>query len=220
MIFFVWLVNSGSVTNTFDKELGERKFEIDKVVYNDEAKRLQTVVSIPISGIVNLDKSVKTEILLDRDKFIKNLAERIANDNGEMSEIGSDYSCEIESIFEDEKFISYSLIISDYYGGSAHPVSRFKTYNFDLKKKSIVRFGELFSVKTKSDTLELISIMNKAINNENAEVKRLDKMEFNFSKDSISFNFDDYEIASYAEGLIKATVSKEHLKKFINSNYW
>ncbi len=44
-------------------------------------------------------------------------------------------------------------------------------------------------------------------------------MDFSMEKDTISFNFDDYEIARYAEGIIQARINKSLLKKYIKSNY-
>jgi hypothetical protein len=48
---------------------------------------------------------------------------------------------------------------------------------------------------------------------------KLYDLDFNIEKDTISFNFSDYEIACYAEGLIQAKIHKKELYNKIRTNY-
>jgi hypothetical protein len=62
-------------------------------------------------------------------------------------------------------------------------------------------------------------LINKAINRQNIGVNNIYKMDFCLIKDSISFNFSDYEIASYGDGIIQAHVSRQSLNNLIKKIY-
>lgn len=197
----------------------QREFKIDTIKSTDKKTRLQIFLTIPISKITNLDLLVRKDILNDKEAFESEINERINENDVEMTEIGSDYSCVLENVFEDKTFISYNFINSQYFGGSAHGMSRYKCYNYDIKKGKCINFNDYFSLKTKQDTLSFLNLLTKRINREAVEVNNLEGIKFNIRKDSISFNFDDYEIASYSEGLIQVRVSKREVQNLINSNY-
>ena len=176
-------------------------------------------MTIPISGISNLDSIVRNDILNEKNWFEDEIKERIAEDNGKMSELFSDYSCGLLSLFEDKNFISYSFTNSQYFAGAAHGMTRYISYNYDLKRNKLVSFSEFFNLKSEKDSIFLMNLMTRRIALENVEVNTFENMDFNLTKDSISFNFDDYEIASYAEGAIQVKIGKKEIANLINKNY-
>ncbi len=154
--------------------------KLDSIKFSDEKRKLEIFILIPVSGISKLDKAVRIDLENRKDNFIESVDKRIEEDNGQMSEIGSDFIVNLVSAYKDKDIISYCFVISFYHGGAAHPMTIYYSFN---------------------------------------SVTNLNEMDFNIEKDTISFNFDDYEIASYAEGIIQARINKSLLKKNIKSNY-
>ncbi|NUY82348.1 DUF3298 domain-containing protein [Flavobacterium sp. MAH-1] len=217
--------NSKSIENKIKKakpkemEIPEG-FSIDTISFSDESKRLETEIILPISGIREFDNSVKNEILCRRSSFINELTKRIKDDNGGVSVIGSSFTAELVSIFRSKNLISYCFRISDYVGGNVHPMDIYYSMNYNFKTNKHISFNDYFNIRTKKDTLFLTQTITKTINEETILVENLKNLDFNIERDSISFNYDDYEIASYAFGLIRAKISKQELKSKINDNYW
>ncbi|OYU84102.1 MAG: hypothetical protein CFE24_08170 [Flavobacterium sp. BFFFF2] len=197
----------------------QKGIKIDSIKIADKKRRFEIFLTIPVSKIKKLDLLIKKEILEDKAAFINMVNENIKENNGKISFIGSDYSCVLNHIFDNKFIISYNFINSQYIGGTAHGISRFKSYNYDLKKGKFINFNDYFHLKSDADSTYLLSAITKRINRKGVEVNTLERIKFNILKDSISFNFDNYEIASYSEGLIQAKISKNEIGRLINSNY-
>jgi hypothetical protein len=191
----------------------------DSIKFSDEKRKLEIYISFPVSGILKLDKDLRIELENRQEDFIETVDDRIKADNGKMSEMGSDFYIDLVSAFKDNDIISYCFVISSYLGGQAHPVTIYYSFNYDLKRERKIAFNDYFNVESRNDTIYLTDLMTKAINTENISVTSLKDMDFSIEKDTISFNFDDYEIASYAEGIIQARINKSLLKKNIKSSY-
>ena len=70
------------------------------------------------------------------------------------------------------------------------------------------------------NTTFFTDIITRSIRNEDVFLWELyDSLGFNIEKDTISFNFSCYEIANYAEGLIRAKIHKKELYDKINTKY-
>jgi hypothetical protein len=193
--------------------------KLDSIKFADEKRKLEIFILIPVSGFSKLDKALRNELESRKDDFIESVDKRIKEDNGKMSEIGSDFYVDLVSAFKDKDIISYCFTISSYHGGAAHPMTIYYSFNYDLKREKKITFSDYFNVESRKDTIFLTDLMTRDINTENITVTNLKDMDFNIEKDTISFNFDDYEIASYAEGIIQARINKSILKKNIKSNY-
>jgi hypothetical protein len=193
--------------------------KLDSIIFSDEKRKLEIFILIPVSGISKLDKALRIELENRKNNFIESVDKRIEEDKGQMSEIGSDFDVNLVSAYKDKDIISYCFVISFYHGGAAHPMTIYYSFNYDLKREKKITFSDYFNVESTKDTIFLTDLMTKAINTENISVTNLNDMDFNIEKDTISFNFDDYEIASYAEGIIQARINKSLLKKNIKSNY-
>jgi hypothetical protein len=142
----------------------------------------------------------------------------IQNEPSMLQAVPSGFYVDPVSVFKDDILVSYCFIISSDHAGAAHPFTEYYSFNYDLKRKKPFTFSDYFNVHSKQDTQSFISIINRAIDRPNISVNKLDGIDFNIEKDSVAFNFDDYEIASYAEGIIKAKVAKQTLKQFVTNN--
>jgi hypothetical protein len=219
ILFLIVFCFAFNRTKILQKEIGKREFKIDTIKTEDKKHKFEVFLTIPISGISNLDSIVRNDILNEKNWFEEEIKERIAEDDGKMSELFSDYNCGLLSLFEDKKFISYSFTNSQYFAGAAHGMTRYISYNYELKRNKLVIFNEFFNLKSEKDSIFLMNLMTRRIALENVEVNTFENMDFNLTNDSISFNFDDYEIASYAEGAIQVKIGKNEIANLINKNY-
>lgn len=126
---------------------------------------------------------------------------------------------EIASIYATDEIISYSFHLSTCYAGSAHPLSGYYCYNYNRITQTEIAFNDFFKIKSSDDSSFFIQEIRSAIKSEGTDFHEIKSMDFNFRGDSISFNFDDYEIASYAYGVIEAPISKKQLNPVIREKY-
>ena len=80
-----------------------------------------------------------------------------------------------------------------------------------------IGFRDCFVLRDQSDSSELVALINKALGEE--QVFEIYDFDFSVERTVISFNFDDYEIGSYAEGVKRAIIPKARLRKFIETEY-
>jgi len=200
------------------RAFSQREFKIDTLKIADKKGRYDIFLTIPIAGIPNLDRTVRNEILTGKEEFEAEVNERMEGIEGDTTDISSDYSCELISVYEDKKFISYSFVNSQYFTGAAHGMTRYRSYNYDLATNRFINFNDYFNFKSVKDSVFLMNLMTRRIAREGVEVKTLRDMDFNLEEDSISFNFDDYEIASYAEGPIRVKIGRKEIAKLIRKN--
>ena len=65
----------------------------------------------------------------------------------------------------------------------------------------------------------MTDIITKSIGREGIFVNELNNIDFNIEQDTISFNFDNYEIASYGAGIIQGRIQKHKLNEKIKTTY-
>lgn len=194
-------------------------FRLDTLHNIDKSRNLETFVSVPISGISEVDERVKSEIDTQKNDFVKSLDKMIKEDKGILTTVNSDFHAEPISVYKGKRIVSYLFIVSYYHGGAVHPMTMYYSFNFNLQTKKTVTFDDYFDVKTKADTTYFIDNITKAINREGIYVSKLKDIDFNIENDTISFNFDDYEIASYAEGILRGRINKNKLNDRIKTTY-
>ena len=187
-------------------------FVLDTFQQFDNTKKMGIFIVMPVSDREEINSVVKAEIEAQKNQFIAELGEVI---EGFVSEF---YLVPL-SIYKDEKIISFSFVMSYYHAGAAHPVSFYQSFNFDAKTQQPIDFDNYFLVKTKADTAFFTDIITKSIHREGVFLDKLYNLDFNIEQDTISFNFDDYEIACYAEGLIQGRIHKKALSDKIRPNY-
>jgi hypothetical protein len=195
-------------------------YKLDSIKYFDKNRNAAIIISLPISGISNLDTVIKKQLVAQRDSFLIQIDKFIKNDSSYVkTALTSDFFAEPISIYSNAKLISYSFIISFYYTGAPHDVSDFLSINYDFENKKFVDFSDYFLIETKEDSTFFKDIITKAINRDGITVNKIKNIDFNLEKDTISFNFGHYEISNYAEGLIHARVTKSKLINKIKINY-
>lgn len=196
--------------------------ELDSMLKFDKARNLEIIVILPESKdekTPNYDVQLKNIIKQYQIEFTALIDTLIEEDSTILIAVPSSFYVEPAFVYKDEKIVSYCLIVSRYRAGAAHPVTGYYSFNYDLLKQKRITFSDYFNVKTSTDTLFFINAINKAINIVSVGTQDLHDIDFNLEKDTISFNFDDYEIASYAVGIVEGRVSKKELLKFINVEY-
>lgn len=194
-------------------------FRLDTIQKNDTTRNLSIFISIPISGIKQIDKILLDEIKKQKDDFIRSLDEIIKEDKGILSSINSDFHAEPISVFKDNKVTSILYIVSYYHSGAAHPMTMYYSFNFNSKTLKRISFSDYFNVKIKVDTAFMTDQITRAIGRQGVFVSDLKEIDFNIEQDTISFNFDDYEIASYAEGIIQGRIHRQKLNEKIKATY-
>ena len=190
-------------------------FFLDTLQQFDNERKMGIFLVMPVFDIEDMEeinRVVKAGIEEQKNQFIAELGEVIT---GFVNEF---YFVPI-SIYQDEKIISYSFVMSCYHAGAVHPVSFYQSFNFDAKTKKSIDFEDYFILKTKTDSVFFTDIITKSINREGVFLDTLYNLDFNIEKDTISFDFSTYEIACYAAGLIQAKIHKKELYGRIRANY-
>jgi hypothetical protein len=130
----------------------------------------------------------------------------------------------------------YSVVLNSqhYYNGAAHPLHNIITYNYDLKNKKELVITDLLDSPKSLDKLANIS-KTKLIEGFNAKDQYYESLNdtvnsgaspdiknyqhFLIKKDGIEVLFDEYQVASYAEGRPTVFISFDEMKDFFSQNY-
>jgi hypothetical protein len=191
-------------------------FTLDTTISFDSARNAEIQIIIPkYKGVTLINKQVAAYMKQRLKKFRLSLDTLFLNEPSMLQAAPGGFYVEPVSVFKDDEIISYCFIINSDYPGAFHPFTEYYSFNYHLKNNKPLGFSDCFNVRSKQDTQSFMSIINRAIDRPNIEITKLYGIDFNIEKDSIDFNFDDYEIASYAEGIIKAKVAKQKLKQFM-----
>ena len=157
-----------------------------------------------------INNHLKKHVQNSKKLFLKNLSEFTNSDFDPA--VNSDINIGYNTYYMDKSKISFSIGISSYYRGSAHPNSETLTYNYDLKTGNQILLKDLF--KPNSNYLKFISgysikeLKKKVISHEDsndwlkegAGLKADNFKAFNIGKDHLIIYFQSYQVASYAEG--------------------
>ena len=201
---------------------------VPEEVYLDTVLVEDTTLALTCSVILPIQKDVKWQnanVLL-RKQIEKGVKEFIASvrkllikyPDNKFSAVSSIYEVTPEQIYVDSMLISYCLEIMYQHAGAVHPMMKYYSFNYDKKKNRQIIFADYFDVKTKQDSLWLIGGISERV----LSAEYLDKVydyDFNVTDSTVSFNFDDYEIASYANGVARATFEKDSVRRYIRPYY-
>jgi len=194
-------------------------FTLDTTKAFDSARNTEIHIVIPrYEGAILVDKQVSGYFMQRLKRFLLSLDTLIHNDPSMLQAVPSGFYVDPVSVFKDDRLVSYCFIINSNHTGAAHPFTEYYSFNYDLKKNKPVAFSDYFNVASKQDTQSFISIINRSMDRPNIIIDKLNALDFSIEKDTVTFNFDDYEIASYAEGIIKIKVAKQALKQFVTNN--
>ena len=183
---------------------------------NDE-KRYDINIDLPI--VKNLDGSEKVNEFIEEkvNNIVQEFKDNI-NDwdaPSDLSDMSSGLWINFETHLLNSDYISFRLVISEYYLGAAHPNNYSFSLNYNLKNSSEIKLNDIFNVNQKEylsriSDLALIDLANQSENLEmsldpgmlesgtDAKLENFDN--FNLTEDGIAFNFDQYQLAPYAAG--------------------
>lgn len=144
----------------------------------------------------------------------------------------SDYSSDASIVYEDKDLISYVVLEFFNFEGSAHPQHIFSTFVYDKKIGKLLTLRDVFSV---SDAFykKVSEIALKDLTAQIAKASEIDSKDvdtkwikdglsekeksfsnFTLSDKGVTFYFDEYIVASYAQGPQQSFLSFESLKEF------
>ncbi len=194
--------------------------KMDSIKHYDKQRNTQFLLYFPVSNIITLDTGIKNELIRQKDGFIKNVDE-VRKEYGDefISSLTNEFTAIPISVFKNQKLISYLFGISFYHSGAPHPVSFYYSYNFDNEKHKKIIFSDYFKISSKADTTYYCNLITKAINRDGICVGEIKNIDFNVEQDTISFNFDDYEIGSYGDGTMQGRLVKKKLLNRIKTKY-
>lgn len=194
-------------------------FRLDTIQVNDTSRNLSIFISIPISGINRIDKVVSDNINKLKNDFVKDIDELIQEDRNILNSINSDFQAIPISVYKGNKVTSILYIVSIYQAGAVHPLTSYYSFNFDNLTQRRLFFSDYFDVKSTTDTILMTDQITKSIGREGIFVSELNNLDFSIEKDTISFNFSEYDIASYAERIIQGRIQKIKLYDKIKKTY-
>jgi hypothetical protein len=194
-------------------------FRLDTIQKTDSERNLLIFISIPVSGIKQIDKVVFEEIEKQKNDFIQSLDEMIKENSRILNTVSSYFQAEPISVYKDDKVTSILFIVSYYPAGAAHGMLMYYSFNFDNITQQRILFSDYFVLKNKADTVFMTDRITKSIKREGIFITELNNLDFNIEKDAISFNFDNYEIASYAEGILRGRIQKFKLYNKVKTTY-
>lgn len=234
--FFLWIgkqkddvsprVKYNFYYSTFDDSLRvPQGFKLVHIKRFDKKRNAQIDVTFPRSVVsTEYDKKITLYFRRRINRFLRSLDSAIRDNAWILNGVQSEFYVEPVSIYKNRKLISYCFIVDTDRSGWFHSITEYYSFNYDLLQKKQINFFNFFDVKSRQDSAFFVNKINAVIKN-NKEYNGIDGVEkmydidFNLEKDSINFNFDDYEIAGYAAGIIKLKVDKKNLLQKIKKEY-
>jgi hypothetical protein len=194
-------------------------FSLINMENKDTARNLSVLLSIPLGESVKMNSILVSGITEQAEDFIKELDKWIKQQISSQIEMESYFIAKPVSVFKGDKITSILFIISYYKCGEAHPFSMYYAFNFDNKTNKRLYFKDFFVLKNTADKDFYVSVISSVLGVEQVEIKDFKKLDFSVEQDTIVINFDEYEIAAYAAGLIQARIAKSEFEDKIRKEY-
>jgi len=200
------------------------KVTLDTLHSYDSTKLINVDIVLPRHTeyrLKHVDKVLLRIINKVRTKFEESVDEMI-KENPEMNVPPSynDFSVTPVSMYVDQKLLSYCFLICIYHASAPHGKCDYYTFNYDIDKGKVLQFSDYFITKTSADSSFLIQTINNAIGQDGIEIKSLYEIDFSIlDSTSISFNFDNYEISSYAEGMLQGKMERKVIIKNVRERF-
>jgi hypothetical protein len=227
--------NQSSVDKETDENIASKFFNdiqipkgltLDSLIIKNNEKRAEFKIVLLKSINNSFDSFVKDSLIKMNNKFLSGIDKEFLKTIDSIIKEGSNRAKEPSYFYAkplqawiDSAFMSYNFAISNYLVESSHPVDLFCSFNYDRKADKAIGFNDYFDLKTHKDSLLLIDLINRAIDIKDVSIAKVENFKFNIVLDTIRFNFSDYEISSYSNGLIQASILKKDIKRIINKNY-
>lgn len=213
--------------NAIDSLQLPNSFVLDNTFQFDSLRHAEIQIVLPkCINNPNLNRLVSLYFGKRLQNFIASLDTLIQQDSSMLIAVPSGFYVDPVSVYSDSNIVSYCFIVSTDRAGNAHPFTEYYSFNYDRKANKQVKFFDYFHFTKKQDSASLKEMIANSIYKANPDVNktfidfdRLYDIDFNVDADSIAFNFDDYEIGSYALGIVKAKANKESLKQFVKNEY-
>lgn len=189
-----------------------------------EAKTYTSSISKPTTKGEKINRVIHEWLQQQENNFLNSLQdyEDILNEK---------YRAHLNIPLETEKVSSniYNLIFESYsFSGGANGLNRIKSFTINLEEDKIYRLDEIMHVNDENFQIELQSLIETRVNeNEtlssyvdqnslNEAIKSLNQLEWSINKEAFTIYFDEYEIAAGAAGAIEIHIPIEELKAFID----
>lgn len=193
-------------------------FSLDTIYYYDSLENIVVHILTPVSGITQLDSSVKRQIRNQLDTFLTYLRILLKDEVTHRLMPGS-FECSVDEIYQDTSVISYLFRIYYYNGIGVHGMNEYYSYNFDKNTNSKIEFQDYFRIQTHSDTVFLLEKIRTSVGASCLWLDSLCAYDFNLQDSIITFDFDNYEISSYSSGLLQGPLTRNEIAHLIADKY-
>jgi hypothetical protein len=129
--------------------------------------------------------------------------------------------------YNDDHIVSIRYIFSSMNAGAVHGVTGMQSFNYDKHRNQPITRDDYFKFATKADTNRIIKILDEeflelresvTLENNGWEFYGLSHLDFNIRKDSVCFNFGDYQLGQ-GPGMLEYRVAKSRLGGLIREGY-
>ncbi|MBV8255141.1 MAG: hypothetical protein JO154_21240 [Chitinophaga sp.] len=210
-------------------------FKIDTISYQDTAYHLAVDIAYayPKDDASGVYKSLVTSTIDSALADFKNEIRKIWKEEGE-DEDKSNFDGLSHNMFDaapatcysDDNIISTSFSIGISHAGAVHGFNGVHSINFDKRSQKVITFNDYFRIKTTTDSVLILLALDEAFGGLRKELKPNNSWEFyglndsNFGilKDSLVFNFSDYQLGQ-GPSMTNCKVSKHQLISLIQAPY-
>lgn len=130
------------------------------------------------------------------------------------------------NFYQDNYIVSIRFGFSTFTAGAVHPVSYLVSINYDKQARKVISVNDYFNIKNSGDSSLMISLLDKEFvslrrnmqNDDPWAFYGVSRIDFNVSKDFVTFNFGDY-VLGQGPTMLEYKVSKPELISLINPSY-
>lgn len=152
-------------------------------------------------------------------KFVKELQKQQVSSEQSNATAPPLFNNYLVSIYQKDQLLSFVYQLSYAHQGAAHSMHEYNSFTYDLRTQQRLSFDDYFQLNTEEDSLQLLTLINEAIDLGDMGAKSIYEMDFHLQEHGISFYFDAYELGSYAMGMPKGQVSWEAISPYIRQRY-
>ena len=218
-IFKPTKAGSASTDYTFDLKMSLPKgFYFDTITINDSERRADyELYCLQCSNpeMVRFNKAIRKELLANVKKDMLYVDPYTGNES-----VDPIYSYELGpfELFINEKLLSLCCIIDTYSWGGNHHNYSWYTFNYNLKTNKIIRFKDVFKLKSSKDFTDFVELTKRQQKEGNSFLDwktTNDSVDFSFVKKGICINPE----LSWACGMQRAFITPDSLRKFMNKEW-
>lgn len=189
-------------------------YALDTLVFSDSGFKFSGQIVLPVSNETRLNELVRKDILRQLDTFLAYVDPNSVEGWGD-----NNFSVSMSSIAKSGNLISYCFMIDYYYSGSAHGMLQYYSYNYDVVKQKRIEFNEFFDVRSANDTSLMIREIKDHLTDTLVSFDKLYSLDFHLQRKRVVFDFDDYEIGCYAQGVMQSPIRRNSLTAIIRTEY-